>query len=61
MLQGKLIYDADGKLISHRIWFKVILNPILRKLFHKHIVTHLNEDNIVVGYELKKYKKDKIL
>lgn len=52
--KGRLIRDKDGSPINHRIWFKVLLNPILRT-FGYVIVTHLNEQEDVTGYSLKTY------
>jgi hypothetical protein len=38
---------------SHRTWFKVILNPFLRK-FGWSIVSII-DDNKVIGYDIRKY------
>lgn len=58
-LKGTLImHEATSPLTGtpacHRIWFKNIFNPILRKI-GRSIVTVMDENNKVIGYELKLY------
>ena len=55
LLQNELIKDEDGNSINHRIWFKNIFNPLLRRLGWV-IVTKVDGDKIL-GYEIRKYKK----
>jgi hypothetical protein len=57
-MKGQLVYDKEGKLISHRRWFKVIFNPILRK-FGWQIVTQIDKKENFIGYILKKYENSK--
>lgn len=40
----------------HRVWFKVIFNPILRK-FGYSIVSKFKDDKLV-GYSLKRYPEN---
>ena len=54
-LRGNLIKDPTGNPINHRIWFKNIFNPFLRKMGWV-IVTKVNDKNEVSGYEVRKYK-----
>lgn len=42
---------------SHRTWFKVLLNPLLRHFFNIHIVSCFTaDDDKLVGYQLRKVK-----
>src|SRR6266404_8635084 len=52
--KGRLVKDKDGFTVCHRVWFKILLNPILRILGYV-IVTHLNEQENVIGYSLQTY------
>lgn len=54
MLQGKLIVDDNGVPLCHRTWFKIILNPFLRKMGYV-IVSKLDASYNVTGYELVSY------
>lgn len=51
--KGCLVKEQDGSVVCHRVWFKIILNPILRKLGYV-IVTHLDQEK-VTGYSLQTY------
>jgi hypothetical protein len=46
-------YLDDGHPV-HRTWFKVVFNPVLRKMGWS-IVSHIDEGNQVVGYSMKPY------
>ncbi len=50
---SKVKLNSDGTR-SHAPWFKVVFNPILRRVFGVHIVSLVDEDNIVRGYAIKK-------
>lgn len=52
-MKGKLIFE-NGQPINHRIWFKVMLNPILRR-FGCVIVSCLDDNNNVTGYQIRRY------
>lgn len=54
MNKGKVIFDDDGQVLCHRVWFKILLNPILRRFGHC-IVTCLDKDNKVTGYQFRRY------
>lgn len=54
-IRGHFLLDNDGNPISHRIWFKNIFNPFLRSMGLV-IVTKVDGDKNVVGYEFRKYK-----
>jgi hypothetical protein len=56
-LRGHVIRDSEGNMINHRIWFKNIFNPFLRSMGWV-IVTKVNDDGIVSGYQIKKYNKN---
>lgn len=54
-IDGEFIRDEKGEIVSHRIWFKNIFNPILRKLGFV-IVTKLEtETEKLIGYGIKRY------
>lgn len=52
--KGRLVKEKDGTTICHRVWFKILLNPILRMLGYV-IVSHLDAHETVIGYSLQKY------
>jgi hypothetical protein len=58
-LRGNMIKDTEGNLINHRIWFKNILNPFLRKM-GRVIVSKFTDDNQLLGYEIRKYPLTKV-
>lgn len=43
-------------MVRHRTWFKVLLNPILRKIGWS--IVSVVSDNKVLGYELRKYPEN---
>ena len=44
-------------MINHRIWFKILFNPILRKFGWSIVSKYCNNKNKIIGYELRKYPK----
>jgi len=56
-LRGHIVKDAEGNAINHRIWFKNIFNPFLRKMGWV-IVTQVEDENNVSGYRIMKYPKN---
>lgn len=52
--KGRLVKEKDGTTVCHRVWFKILLNPILRSLGYV-IVSHLDAQETVIGYSLQKY------
>lgn len=52
----RVIRDKEGNPINHRVWFKNIFNPILRKLGWV-IVSNVQDDGTISGYSVRKYKK----
>jgi uncharacterized protein (DUF111 family) len=58
-LLGHVIRDPQtGEIVHHRIWFKNIFNPFLRK--HGWVIATNVDDETgkVLGYVVKKYDKD---
>jgi hypothetical protein len=55
-LKGHLVKDTQGNPVNHRIWFKNIFNPFLRSMGWV-IVTKLDDNGNVDGYEIRKYRK----
>ncbi len=57
---GTLVTDANGVIICHRVWFKIILNPILRKLQFwtewPYVITSIIEDGKVLGYRIARVR-----
>jgi len=53
MNNGKFVRDEKGSIINHRIWFKNIFNPILRKIGFV-IVTELDSKENILGYEIRR-------
>ena len=50
-----IIRDAEGNPVNHRIWFKNIFNPFLRKMGWV-IVSVLDAGGKnIIGYEIRKY------
>ena len=46
---------------THRTWFKIILNPLLRKIGWV-IVSRVDEEtDKILGYQLRKFKNNKII
>ena len=52
--EGNGIRNEDGELIMHRVWFKNIFNPFLRKMGWV-IVSKFTDDDQLLGYEIRKY------
>lgn len=52
-----IIKDKDGEIIMHRTVLKIIFNPILRKIFKCSIVSHFDENNNFVKYQIREYPK----
>jgi hypothetical protein len=54
-LLGHVVRDPlTGEIIHHRIWFKTILNPFLRK--HGWVIgTNVDANGKVLGYVVQKY------
>jgi len=42
---------------THRKWFKILLNPLLRILGWS-IVSHIDEDDKVIGYSIRRYPEN---
>ncbi len=53
-LMGKLIYE-NGKPVRHRTWFKVLFNPVLRRMGFVIISVFDEPSNRVLGYRLRRY------
>lgn len=56
-LRGHVVRDAQGTPVNHRIWFKNIFNPFLRSMGWA-IVTKVDDIGNVIGYQVKKYKRE---
>jgi hypothetical protein len=52
IFRGYFVYDETGTAINHRIWFKVLFNPVLR-LFGWVIATQADNGK-VLGYTMRK-------
>ncbi len=56
---GTLVFE-NGVAICHRVWFKVLLNPILRKIQFwtewPYVIVSKVEDNKVVGYAIERMR-----
>lgn len=52
--KGRLIKDKDGSTIEHHVWFKTLLNPILRALGYV-IVSVFDVNENLSGYDLSYY------
>lgn len=56
-LLGHVIRDPQtGEAVNHRIWFKNIFNPFLRKNGWV-IATKVDDNGKVLGYVVKKYNQ----
>lgn len=55
LLSTQLEKDKGGNVIHHRIWFKNIFNPLLRKMGY--VIVSKIENNKVIGYEIRKKLK----
>ena len=57
---GTFVRDEKGTIVCHRVWFKVLLNPILRKIQfwtdQPYVITSCVEDERVVGYQIKRVR-----
>ena len=51
-----IIKDKDNNVIMHRTLLKIIFNPILIKMGYS-IVSHIDENNKFVRYEIRPYPK----
>lgn len=51
----RLVRDKNGQPINHRVWFKNIFNPVLRRLGW--VIVSYVDDGKVIGYSVRKYKK----
>jgi hypothetical protein len=56
-LRGHVVRNAQGNPINHRIWFKNIFNPFLRSMGWV-IITKCDENGTVIGYQVRKYKRE---
>lgn len=56
LFSQRLVRDKNGTPINHRVWFKNIFNPTLRRLGWV-IVSYVDDTGKVVGYSVRKYKK----
>ena len=61
MIQGRFIYDGS-EAVAHRVWFKVLLNPVLRRLGYQIVTKYTTVQTYsghprlkVKSYELRDY------
>ena len=53
--KGHIDRDADGNPVTHRVWFKNIFNPFLRKMGWVIVSVTDDDEKEIVKYEIRKY------